>query len=121
MSANVCSGVVTSILESTKTLPPRLILAEVIDVPVGRDGPENVSGINAAQLGRAWQILNTQLDASAAAPGAFHLRLTFQARQQSRPTKFDCNRFVQRISYGYGLTFDVLLGNCDEQRRVDKR
>jgi hypothetical protein len=82
-------------------------------VPIGRDGPENVGRVDATQLGCAWQVFDAQLNASAATPGAFHLCLTFEARQQGCAAKLDCNRFVQRISNRYGLTFDVLLGNGD--------
>src|SRR6185503_576714 len=84
-------------------------LTEVVDVTFGRDGPENVGRVWATEFRCAWQIVNAELDASAATAGALHLGFAFQTRQHSRTAKLHRHRLVQRVRNRDGLSFNIPL------------
>src|SRR5262249_20425191 len=101
-----------------------LDLPKTVDVSIRRDGPENVRRIDSTQLRGSRQIFDTEFHSSTAPALSFYLCLTLEPGQHSRPTKLDRNRFVQRISYRNGLTFNVLLGNhnrCKNQTSTERK
>ena len=72
-------------------------LAEVVDMPIGRDRPKHVRRVHAPQLVRSGHVLDIQLDTSTSAPLSSDFCSALQTRQPSRAPKGNLNRLVQWV------------------------
>ena len=84
-----------------QTTAAALYLAEVIDVPIGRNGPQHERRVDAAQFVRPRHVVDVQFNASAAPGLPSDPCRALQARESGGAVKWNLDSLVQWVGDRY--------------------